>query len=91
MVKQSIASQFATSFQSIQLDSAYHKLQKSVNEISTKINNLFQQNSNLQMEIDTASESLSNSVESRSVFPSVSPSSTALLMNWQTKREERIT
>ena len=42
------------------------------------ISNLSQQNSNLQMDIDTAPESLSDSVESRPVLPSVSPSITAL-------------
>ena len=39
---------------------AGHKLQKSVDEISTRINNLSQQKSNFQMEIDTASESFSS-------------------------------
>ena len=78
VVKKSIASQFITSYESTQLNNAYHKLQKSVDEISTRINNLSQQNSNLQMEIDTASESLTSSVESRPVLSSVSPSSAAL-------------
>ena len=38
VVKKSIASQFITSFESAQLDNAYHKLQKSVDKIYTKIN-----------------------------------------------------
>ena len=78
MVKKSIASQFTTSYESAQLNNAYHKLQKSVDEISTRINNLSQLNNNLQMEIDSTSESLNNSVESRPVLSSVSLSSAAL-------------
>ena len=81
MVKKSISlySQFITSYESTQLNNAYHKLQKSADVISTRINNLSQQNNNLQMEIDTASESLSSSVESRPVLSSVSPSSAACI------------
>ena len=78
MVKKSITSQFTTSYESVQLNNVYHKVQKSVDEISTRINNLSQQNNSLQMEIDTASESLNNSVESRPVLSSVSLSSAAL-------------
>ena len=78
VVKKSIASQFTTSYESTQLNNAYHKLQKSVDEMSTRINNLSQQNNNLQMEIDTASESLSSSVESRPVLSTVLPSSAAM-------------
>ena len=81
VVKESIASQMSTNFESAKLgqfNDAYCKLQKSVEEISAKISNLSQQNSNLQMDIDTASESLSDSVKSRPVLPSVSPSITAL-------------
>ena len=65
MVKESIASQMSTNFESAKLgqfNDAYCKLQKSVEEISAKISNLSQQNSNLQMDIDTASESLSDSL-----------------------------
>ena len=81
VVKESIASQMSTNFDSAKLGQfkdAYCKLQKSVEEISAKISNLSQQNSKLQMDIDTASESLSDSVASRPVLPSVSPSITAL-------------
>ena len=81
VVKESIASQMSTNFESAKLGQfkdAYCKLQKSVEEISAKISNLSQQNSNLQMDIDTASESLSDSVKSRPVLLSVSPSITAL-------------
>ena len=68
MVKKPITSQFTTRYESAQLNNAYHKLQKSVDEISMRINNLSQQNNNLQMEIDTASELPNNSVESIDPF-----------------------
>ena len=50
VVKESIASQMSTNFESAKLGQfkdAYCKLQKSVEEISAKISNLSQQNSNL--------------------------------------------
>ena len=47
VVKKSITSQFTTSYESVQLNNVYHKVQKSVDEISTRINNLSQQNNTL--------------------------------------------
>ena len=51
-----------------QFNAVCQKLEKSIEEVSTKINKLSLLNNNLQMEIDTTSESLSTSAQPRPVL-----------------------
>ena len=73
-----------------QFGSTYQKLQKSIDDLSLNIDKLITRNSNLQMEIDNTSESISVPAQSKSYASAASPSNSALsiideLADWEKK------
>lgn len=73
----------------VQLDTTCKNLRKSIDEVSTKINELSSHNSNLQMEIETTSESLGAPVQPKSLVYSASSNAALSIADELADRERR--
>ena len=72
-----------------QFDSTCHKLQKSIDDLSLNIDKLITRNSNIQMEIDNTSESISAPAQSKSYASAASPSNSALSITDELADQEK--